>query len=687
MKIIKLCFSIFFLAVLLSGCRHTVVEAEVDPQSAPVPAPVAVEASIQQRLAEVEALIAADKLKAAQETLAPLLAQENPPEKVVRLARHINAALVAKQKTAVQDKAVLEHLEAIEDNEVLKAASRRIEKARSLINRGELEAAQELLAPLITSNFFPEEVRLLAAEINEKRAERALKLAQQQTVEHAMREVEERLILPENYGDTVIISRETPPLEIPEGPMEGLVKKLVTMRLQNAGIRELIIALSEIDNINIIADEALMEDQTITISVKDVPLQEVLSYVARNMGVAFHLGANTIWITESLEPPGSGPKLETKIYRLHHGFIPELGNGGGSGGAETAFGTGGFSGGGTADTELEDALAAILTDSPDGATYRIFRKRNVLVVRDTRENLRVVEQLLKELDQVPMQVLIEARFVTISQDDLFELGFTITQFDMENANPGAEVEELEASTAFPELMNSVNGARIAVTGILGNYTYEAVLRALQQNSSTRTLSAPRVTVLNNQTARIRKGTNMYYTEELEAEPGAVTDNIVGPPLYVPSGEPIEIELGITLDVAVNIGNDGRSIFLSLYPQLKNLLDFIPFSAGKNPLDESQSDPDIPSLWLPRIIESSVQTSLLVDSGQTVVLGGTIETRKTKTVNKVPLLGDIPLLGFLFRTTVEEDKPEHLLMFVTATVIGSSGEFVQYTEPEPLESVQ
>ena len=92
--------------------------------------------------------------------------------------------------------------------------------------------------------------------------------------------------------------------------------------------------------------------------------------------------------------------------------------------------------------------------------------------------------------------------------------------------------------------------------------------------------------------------------------------------------------------------------------------------------------------LPRTHEQSVTTTVGVQSGETVVLGGMIEQSKKHTVKKIPLLGDLPFIGWLFRRTTTENEPVNLLIFVTATVINDRGEYVRTrAEGEALPSAK
>jgi type II secretory pathway component GspD/PulD (secretin) len=509
-------------------------------------------------------------------------------------------------------------------------------------------------------------------------------------------EVHERFVTPDSYGRTVTIAGDAAPREYPVGPMEELVKRRVTMRLQNAGVKDIVQALSEIDGLNIVADQALTEEQQVTVNVKDVPLSELLSYIARNMGIAFHLGANTVWVTQSAEPPGSGPKLETRIYSLRQGLTPPPmagGSGGGSlasriggnsgfGGVDSAFAALSGGGGGAAgNSELEQVLATFLTGGPDGATYQVYRERNVVIIRNSIENLRLAEELIREFDQAPKQVLIEARFVTVRDTDLLEFGFQIPEFDLEpkDADVRSTVLTMDSSSVPAAFAKAATGGNVTVTGILGNRTYKAVMHALKEEGKSKTLSAPRVTVVNNGRARLRRGQLMYYFEEYDVAGVATADNTET--TIVPTGSPTELELGVTLDVQVNVGNDGRTVMLALAPNITDFAGWENYLSGDGGNNAANPEFSTAMVRLPKVNESSVQTTVVVNSGETVVLGGMLYNSEERSESKVPLLGDIPFLGWLFKHATRETKPEHLLIFVTATVIGPSGEFVQTQAPD------
>jgi len=505
-----------------------------------------------------------------------------------------------------------------------------------------------------------------------------------------LEEVEGKLNLPESYGRTVRITPDTGSIKTPPGPMQKIIDRELSMRLRDADVEELLMELSAIEGLNIIADQALTSEQRITVNFEQVPLRELLQYAARNMGLDFQIGRNVIWVTES-EDTGGGPKLETRIYNLRKGFIPQRQQAGSDGGG-ISFGGGDDGEDGELLEVLEELLGGV---SPEESVLRFFKNRQLLVLRNTPENLRLAEEVILKFDVIPKQVLIEARFLTVSQKDLNQLGINIESFQMTRPE-GESLEQLDFSSIFPTFQEGVDSPALTVSGILGNHEYQATLRALQKLTDAETLSAPRLTLLNNQSAEIRRGSNFYYWEEWELVTGTViadgseTDDVSRQAIQ-PVGQPTEIQQGITLRVKVSVGEDGKSIMLSLAPSIKNVdqLNFYgagTFSSVKRDDaevgfgngDDNETSESV-GYYLPEVSESSVNTAVAVESGETVVLGGIMEHRVQEELHKVPLLGDLPLIGGIFRRTLISREPRHLLIFVTARVVNPRGEYLEVSE--------
>jgi len=626
-----------------------------------------------------------------------------------------------------------------EEREVKVAIQERLQHIRQLISDGSLDKAQELLSPMEPLEDCRTEVDALQKMIDASRvmvADQAQIALSKQQME---KEAEDKLILPKTYGQIVTVDANLEPIILPPGPMEQMVSKKVSIDNDNLNLKTLVKLLIG-EGLNAVADKTLAEHaKVVDVHVKDVPLIELFTFLSRNMGIAFNIGENMVWITKGVEPKENEGSivLETRTYQLPQGFIPDApkgvndgsdgSTGGGSskviGGKKRAYADqgGGFFGNllsgdssddddgtdeasgpneytvnGSHDKDLEVALQTALSDSPPGASFRIFPTRNLLLVKDTKENLRKAEKIINDFLKPPAQVVIEARFITVSQNDLKDIGAEITNLNPNYYNNNSNPDKLNklkksnieiANTNFlstfdlfnPEGIFATNGyGSLTLNGIIGRRNFEILLAALDKKQSTVELSAPKVTVLNNHSARIREGERKYYFEEYDLETIDLGENRGKDSRLVPSGTPAELPLGITLDVNVNVGNDLKTILLGLHPEITEWVKWEVFETGGDGSNGSDSS-ETGNVRLPNTYERIVNTTVNVRSGETVVLGGMTDNKKQKIVKKIPLLGDIPLIGFLFRHEETTSEPKNLLIFVTATVINERGEYVRATD--------
>lgn len=593
------------------------------------------------------------------------------------------------------------------------AVSERLQHIRELILSGHFDKAQELLSPMHSLNETWPEIDDLQSNLDTIRqiVQEKDKIAYARQV--MLADSENQMTLPRSYGRTVTVDAALEPITLPHGPMEELVSRKVTIAHDSLGVKELVRLLVD-EGLNAVADEALKESQKISVHVKDVPLVELFAYLSRNMGIAFHIGENLVWITGSSGP--RDPQMETRIFRLPVGFVPRVPSGSG---LVSEDGGDSGDGGEATDTELEEALALALLDDEDIAVgappaddddddddmysgfgnnfvepgrsaFRLFPTRNLLIVRANHEKMRLAERIIEEFIRPPVQVVIEAKFITVAQDDLRDLGAELTRINggrngalldvnaQANANLSNFLTELGALKS-----GSDNGVgALTLSGVLGHRSYDLLISALDKKQSTMTLQVPRVTVLNNRSARIRKGDKLFYFEEYDIETIDRGDRGSDQAL-VPTGTPTELPIGITFDVNVSVGNDLQTILLGLKPEIVSLLQWETYTTGgdrdNDDSSESVSSTGLTQIKLPRTHEQIVSTSVSINSGETVVMGGMTENSKQKVVKKIPILGDIPLLGRLFRHDEIQETPTNMLIFVTATVLNRNGEYTATAE--------
>lgn len=554
-------------------------------------------------------------------------------------------------------------------------------------------------------------------------AERALATQQNAatSVKHVEIEAKEKEILPPTFGTRRTFEPKLDPLKLPESPGEKLLKKTITMDLENAELTAILQQIGRDADIKFIADQSVVANKRITVNVKDTPLKEILDYFSRNLGVTFFAGENLLWVTASgaAAATANTVPMETRIYRLRKGVNlpeaeqietespattpggtgrrspqrPRTSSGGGvaipgltGGRGGTGVGGGLVGGAGAGATTLEDVIATFVPQPPESA-LTFNRDAHVLIARNTRENLRLLEEIIEALDVAPLQVLIEARFVEIGVNDLRELGiewilnsdYTVTK---RSGGRNETVVRAGSGTQFPSPAPQPGGFNLTYTGLLTDPMFQAVLHALQSSGKSRTLAVPRVTTVNNRAAKIRIGQDFRYFERFERQSflSSVTGTS-GTPVYtnelVPVGSPTLEELGIQLVVLPSVGADQSAITLTLAPQNKEFVRFEDFSFGPQTTATGTLTPvgtaTSGTIRLPIFTVSEVTTRVVVRSGDTVVMGGLVRTSTQQEATKVPILGDLPLVGSLFRRSNNTERRSNLLIFVTATLIGYNGE--------------
>jgi type IV pilus assembly protein PilQ len=211
------------------------------------------------------------------------------------------------------------------------------------------------------------------------------------------------------------------------------------------------------------------------------------------------------------------------------------------------------------------------------------------------------------------------------------------------------------------------GLQESFTDVLNRQNLSVTLTALEQSGESQTLSAPRLTVVNNLPATISDGKVQHYYEEYTVSQ-TITERAATSAI-VPKGKPVSLTSGASLDVLASIGGDGRSILLALRPKVNQDVQFPVFASVTDPSGNSFE------IRLPEFRTQDLSTRVIVQSGQTVVMGGVLEREQLTFVESVPILGNIPVLGAAFRKRTEVDKPRYLLIFVTATLLSESGEFL------------
>jgi type IV pilus assembly protein PilQ len=495
--------------------------------------------------------------------------------------------------------------------------------------------------------------------------------------------IENSRYIPETYGKTV---RENGPLfdlESSKGRMSKVLEKEISVHLDNVPLENVLMDISQRAGINIVADKSLAALKQVLLAHFDkMALGEFLRYVARNYDVQFQVGDELVWVSDAKDP--KKVMEETKFFRLRKGFILPAGFG-----AEDVVRQTTTANNQTTVTETQKVKKFVNDDAPplpaleraitnlfSGSKYFIDYERNLVVARGTPEQLDVMANIIREFDRPVQQVLIEARFVTISKPAFMQLGVLW--------ETGRQVRAPRSPQDFTGLISSQNapmlgtGIQETFTNVLNASDLSATISALEQSGESQTLSAPRLTVINNRPATISDGKVQYYYEEFTVK--QTVQQYYTSSSFVPAGKPAKITAGAILNVLASISGDGKSIALALNPTVNTDVQLVRYAtvSDYNASGNLQNTFDIN---LPTYRTQELATRVVVKSGETVVMGGVLERQRSTYVEAVPVLGNIPYLGALFRRRTEQDIPRYLLIFVTATIVKDTGEFLVYGENE------
>lgn len=486
------------------------------------------------------------------------------------------------------------------------------------------------------------------------------------TEDEMMEEVFERQIPPYVNPPKVTVELEKDSLIEPPVVRKKMRKKRVTMDFDKVGLQSVMRFLSKESGINYVASQNVLNlDPVVTARFQNTTLEEVTKYITKSLGLIYRVDKDVVWIADPEEIANEA--METRVYYLTKG-----------GGLFTEFSSlsGGDTGlGGSSSSinqvfTIEDTLKEMVP-WPGDAKLTYDKRLNALIVRNTPQNLQMMEDIIYNLDVEPCQILIEARFIEIDVTDTKELGFefkSTSDLPIDEENGQFSWGMGPGGVDFTDFTRAAEGLNLAYKGVLTQPQFDVILHALDENKKIKTLSSPRITTLNNQLASIKVVDEWIYPSRYEYE--VVQSDINGDGDFADAGETtyknvpkdfLRRDVGIILKVIPAVGADRRTISLSLIPEVSDATEDAFTFAG--------------DVSLPKFTSRNLSTTVVVNSADTVVLGGLVKENRTHTVTKVPLLGDIPFLGNLFKKDTDLVTRKNLLIFVTAKVLNPQGQEV------------
>lgn len=397
---------------------------------------------------------------------------------------------------------------------------------------------------------------------------------------------------------------------------------LVSLDFQDADIRNVLKVLAYKGGVNIVVSPEVAA--TVTIQLSDVPWMKALDVILSTYGFGYERNGNIITVSsienlkkrrEDSHALQEQEPLITKTYALSF--------------ARAA--------------EVVDSISKI--KGPRG-TINFDQRTNTVIVRDVQGVIDLMDGVVATLDSVTPQVLIEAKVVETVLSDTENLGI--------DWGVNASASGSQHATNFPfsrDLSNKFIPSGGSVTnntfkyGTLDTTGVSATLELLRSRTDTKILSNPKIVTLDNQPAKVVVGTKYPFPQ--------YTYNTEQAKMQVSGWEYKDI--GIIFEVTPHVNNAGL-VTLDLHPMITGIVS------------GAEGSVTVEGTTVPKLTVEETQTKVMIADGQTLVIAGLIKDTTAKTRKKMPLLGDLPLVGEAFKKKEDQTDKTELMIFLTPHII-------------------
>ncbi|WP_210473729.1 type IV pilus secretin PilQ [Vibrio crassostreae] len=416
--------------------------------------------------------------------------------------------------------------------------------------------------------------------------------------------------------------------------------KLISINFQDIPVRNVLQLIADYNDFNLVVSDSVAGN--LTLRLDGVPWQQVLDIILQVKGLDKRVDGNVILVAPKAEldlreqQALEKSRLEEELGELKSEII------------KINFAKA---------TDIADMIGGegAVSMLSDRGSITIDERTNSLLIRELEENIAVIRGIIESLDIPVKQVQIEARIVTVTEGNLDELGVrwgvssTNGSFTVGGSIEGNHPSQITpydddgGNSVIDDYLNvnlgatSPNASSIAFqVAKLGSDTLlDLELSALQQESKAEIISSPRLITTNKKPAYIEQGTEIPYLESSSS--GATSVAFKKAVLSLKVTPQITPDNRLVLDLSVTQDRPGQVV--------------------KTGTGEAVA-----------IDTQRIGTQVLVNNGETVVLGGIFQHSVSSTVDKVPVLGDLPVLGALFRRSYENVGKSELLIFVTPKVV-------------------
>jgi MSHA biogenesis protein MshL len=445
-----------------------------------------------------------------------------------------------------------------------------------------------------------------------------------------------------------------------------LKTRIVDLAARNTPLRDVLFIVAEATGLNLVMDRNVSPEIPVTLNLKNVTAEDALNRIFTSVDYFYVIKDNMLLIKAT----------ETKTFELGHPAVVQTYStdmGGDILGAAMSGGAGGAAGGShlkgaiSQKTEsdksafnfwetIEKSIEKILGPAGDASasvqqSFSVNRLMGTIVVTATRKNLEKVENYIETIKKVMnRQVLVEAKVIEVALSDSLQFGIDwnslLTFNDIRTANFAGIAAPTASSPVF------IAGTTAA--------DFSALLKAIQVQGETRILSNPRLNIMNGQTAILGVGRNTSYISKMETTQQNVAGTAPTITFTVDTGSVLS---GIMIGIVPYISESGE-ISLSITPIISDLVKLDSQSFGET--DTAGNRPYL--IQLPQIDLRQMSTTVKVRSGQTVIIGGLISKREGVADSQVPAIGDIPILGYFFKSRDKSVKKTELVLLIQPIII-------------------
>lgn len=448
-------------------------------------------------------------------------------------------------------------------------------------------------------------------------------------------------------------------------------EKRISMDFENAALKDMLKAFSRQAEVNFIASD-IIEGKVITVYLNNVSIEEALSSILEANGLGYEKQEGNVYL---IKPAGTAAiRTITRVYRLDYIQVYDMTlQTEGEGFISTAELTGEASAASNSATtsmirpagneEAKNIITVIKSLLSTHGKVVANKRTNSLVITDIPGSFQAIEKTIKELDVEPIQIMIQAEIIETTTTALKRIG---VEYGSLTQTAGFTYGDLVANTTFPLTANFVQDLFRGVLGGTGdattspdNFTWGTltaadtaiVLKLISTDDDTKYLSRPRILTINNEPAIIKVSANTSI--------GVNTVNLSETQQTIETAE--RVETGVVLKAIPQV-NDKGDIFMYLEPSIARAAISTFFSS-------QFMDPQV----------RSASSTVMVRDGETIVIAGLIKTDNFKTIRKIPFLGDIPVLGEIFKSGYKQTEDTEILIFVTPHIVKKRGD--EYVIPE------